>query len=77
MVGISAVTYDKVTFTITLPVCGIPFEAMTEALNDAAREQANLGNIYAAQALRELYILAERGRVAYMTPPTMPSRLKE
>ena len=77
MVGITQITRDAVTFTVTLPICGVPFEALTEALNDAAQAQARCGNIYAAQTMRAVYALAERGRVAFMTDQQPPTILKD
>ena len=75
--GISRATRDQVTFTITLPDNGIPFERLTEALNNEAQKQARIGNIYAAQTLRVVYALAERGRLAFVTDTEPPSILKE
>ena len=77
MVGISQATRDAVTFTVTLPISAIPLEALTEALNDAAQDQARTGNYYAAQTLRAVYVLAERGRVAFMTDQRPPMILKD
>jgi hypothetical protein len=64
MIGISQATRDAVTFAITLPAGGL-FKDYIEALREAEKEQATLGNVAAAQGLHAIALLAERGMIAY------------
>jgi hypothetical protein len=65
---------DLVTFTLSLPRSCM-FDETVEALKMARDLQMHLGNPEAAQALHTVAVLADAGRVAFMTTTT-PTILK-
>lgn len=63
--GITQTNRDSVTVALTLPLGGIPFGDLVEAVKNAAMAHGKMGNYAAAQTLQALYCLAERGRVSF------------
>ena len=64
-------TFNTVTFTLTLPEGGT-FEDQIEGLRVARDAQHRLGNRGAAQSLTILLALAERGKLAFDTDTRQP-----